>query len=170
MAESKKAQQDKADKEAAEARKKAKAEEKAQKEKERKEEAEAKKAAKEEEKREKEEAREKAKKEKEEAKAKARQEEIDSGNLIVDGDTEFRLHVPDDDKDNALLERSAKVIDKLKGSKLPVMGKDLQEEFGGGYPLYIPIFTTLESLGLIKTYRRRTGERGGGGKAYLWVG
>lgn len=156
---SKKAKQDEKDKAEAEARKKAKQEE-----------AEAKKAAKEQEKKEKEEEREKAKKEKEEAKAKERQDLIDSGSLIVDGTTEFHLYAPDEDKDQALLERSANIVAKLKASKLPIMGKDLQEEFGGGYPLYIPVFTTLETLGLIKVYRRRTGERGGGGKAYLWVG
>lgn len=156
---SKKAKQDEADKKAAEERKKAKAEER-----------EAKKAAKEQEKKEKEEAREKAKAEKQEAKEKERQDAIDSGQLIVDGDTEFHLWTPDEDKDHTLIDRSNAVIEELKGSKLPVMGKDLQEKLGGGYPLYIPIFTTLEALGLIKVYRRRTGIRGGGGKAYLWVG
>jgi sRNA-binding protein len=130
----------------------------------------AKEAAKAEEKAAKAAAREEARAAKEKAKAEARQAAIDSGELIVDGDTEYRLVQVDEDRDATLDERSVQVIEELKGSDLPVMGKDLQEKFGGGYPLYIPIFSTLKALGLIKEFRRRTGERGGGGKAYLWVG
>lgn len=136
--------------------------------------AEERKAQKEQEKKEakekKEQERKEAQEKKEAEKKEARQKLIDDGDLIVDGDTEFHLSVVGEDKDTTLDDRSVAVIDKLKGSKLPVMGKDLQDEFGGGYPLYIPIFSTLKALGLIKEYRRRTGERGGGGKAYLWVG
>lgn len=136
--------------------------------------AEAKKAEQEAKKKAEKEAKEKEAQEKREAKekerAEARQKLIDDGDLIVDGETEFHLSKPDEEKDQVLDERATVIIAELKDSKLPVMGKDLCDKHGGGYPLYIPIFSTLKSLGLIKEYRRRTGERGGGGKAYLWVG
>lgn len=110
---------------------------------------------------------------KEEEKTAQRSEAIESGKLIVhpdDESVEFWESEKDEDKDYALDDRSEAVIATLKASKVPVMGKDILEEHGGGYPLYIPIFSTLKALGLVKEYRRRTGVRGGGGKAYMWVG
>lgn len=150
---SKKAKETDEDKKAAEARKKEAQEKKDAEAKAKEEEREAKKVAKEEE------------------KAAKHKEAIDSGKLIEGPDgEEFWESEKEEDKDYTLDERAVAVIEELKGSKVPLMGKDIQEAHGGGYPLYIPMFSTLKALGLIKEYRRRTGERGGGGKAYLYVG
>lgn len=152
---SKKAKQDEADKKAAEARKQEAEQKKAEEKKAKEEEREAKKVAKEEE------------------KTAKRQEALDAGTLIVhpdDEDVEFWESEKDEDKDYTLDERAVAVLEELKTSKVPLMGKDIQEAHGGGYPLYIPMFSMLKAQGLIKEYRRRTGERGGGGKAYFWVG
>lgn len=111
-------------------------------------------------------AREQAKKEREQAKAAERKELIASGALIEGPNgVEF---VRTDEKSRATLDdRAVKVLAELEKSKTPVMGKDLQEKFGGGWPLYIPMFSMLKAQGLVVEYRRRTGERGGGGVAYL---
>lgn len=123
---------------------------------------------------EKKEAKEKASEEKQEAKDKevteTRQKLLDSGDLILHEDAEFYASVKDEEKDYTLDERAVVVLEDLKASKVPLMGKDLQDKHGGGWPLYIPMFSMLKAQGLIKEYRRRTGERGGGGKAYLYTG
>lgn len=113
----------------------------------------------------------KAKREaKEQERAAARKELVDSGNLIVDGDTEFHK-IERDEKKNLEI-RAAGIIEtlKTKGTKVPVSSKSLQDEFGGGVVQYVAIFGVLKELGLVEAYRSRTGERGGSGVAYLWVG
>lgn len=128
------------------------------------------KAAKEAEKAAKAKEREEAKAAKQKEKEEARKALIDSGALIVDGDTEY-VEVDKSDKPAKVDNRTAQVIEKLKAAKgKPVMGKDLHDELGGSWALMIPIFSTLKALGLVKEYRRRTGERGGSGLAYTWIG
>jgi hypothetical protein len=167
-AESKKAQQQEKEKAAA----KAKAEEAA---KAKAEAAEARKAAQAEKAAEKKAEAEKKAKEREEAKAakereagEARQALIDSGALIVDGSTEY--HAITREEDLTVETRAASIVNTLKASKTPVAGKDLQDENGGGWPQYLSFFAMLKSLGLVREYRSRTGERGGSGVAYLWIG
>lgn len=128
-------------------------------------------AKKDEEKKAKEEEREAKKAAKEEEKVAVRKTAIDEGKLVEGPDgEEFWETEREDDKDYTLDDRAVAVLEELKGSKVPLMGKDIQEKHGGGYPLYIPMFSMLKAQGLIKEYRRRTGVRGGGGKAYLYVG
>jgi hypothetical protein len=102
----------------------------------------------------------------EKARAQERQDAIKSGALIEGpGDVEF--HRVEEKSKDTLDQRAVAVLAKLEKTKTPIMGKDLQSEFGGGWPLYIPMFSVLKAQGLIVEYRRRTGERGGGGVAYL---
>lgn len=128
--------------------------------------AEAKAAKQAEEKKLREEEREAKKAAKEEAKAAERQEAIDSGALIEDGDFEF--HKVDREDRQTVEERAATVVERLKESKVPVVGKELMEELGGGWPQYLSFFSLLKVQGLVIEYRRRGGERGTSGVAYLW--
>ena len=121
----------------------------------------------------------KAKAEKEAAKAEAaerkakeqeeaRAELIESGALIVDGDTEYNLIT--EFKKETVAQRAQEVIETLKGSDVPVSGKKLAEDFGGGTVQWVAFFGILRVLGLVKVYRSSTGVRGGSGLAYLWTG
>lgn len=111
-------------------------------------------------------AREAKKAEAEQAKVAEREALIDSGALIVDGDVEY--HAVDRDELLTVESRAKGIIDTLKASDVPVSGKDLQDEFGGGWPQYLSIFATLKVLDLVTEYRSRTGERGGSGVAYKY--
>jgi hypothetical protein len=102
----------------------------------------------------------------EEAKVAERQKLIDNGELIVNGDAEFHRT---DSETGEVEKRAEAVLKALKSSKIPVVGKDLQEEFGGGWPQYLSFFSLLKAQGTVIEYRRRTGERGGAGVAYLHV-
>lgn len=128
--------------------------------------AEAKAAKQAEEKKAREEEREAKKAAKEEAKTKERAEAIKSGALIEDGDFEFH-RVEREDK-QTVEERAETVLERLKASKTPVVGKELMEELGGGWPQYLSFFSLLKVQGLVVEYRRRGGERGSSGVAYLW--
>lgn len=109
-----------------------------------------------------------------EAKVKAREEEkqaerdklIESGQLIVNGDAEFHRT---EGETGDVEKRAEQVLKALKASKTPVVGRDLQEKFGGGWPQYLSFFSLLKAQGLVIEYRRRTGERGGAGVSYLHV-
>lgn len=105
---------------------------------------------------------------KEEAKATERKELIDSGKLIEDGDYEF--HLVEKDERGTVEDRAEEVINALKASKVPVVGRELMEKHGGGWPQFLSFFSLLKVQGLVKEYRRRGGERGTSGVAYLWVG
>lgn len=111
-------------------------------------------------------AREAARAKREEAKAAERQSLIDSGALIVDGDSEY--HRTDGDAGD-VEKRAEAVLKALQSSKVPVVGRDLMNELGGGWPQYLSMFSLLKAQGLVIEYRRRTGERGGAGVAYLHV-
>jgi hypothetical protein len=50
-------------------------------------------------------------------------------------------------------QRTAEVIKRLRRSKRPVLAKELHEELGGAYALFIPVYSTLLNLGLVKRYR-----------------
>ncbi len=113
------------------------------------------------------EAREAKKAEKEELATKERQAQIDSGALIENGDTEFHLVVRDETP--TVEGRAQEVLDRLQASDTPVNGSALRDELGGGWPQYLSFFAMLKSLGLVREYRSRTGERGGSGVAYLWI-
>jgi colicin import membrane protein len=93
---------------------------------------------------------------------------IESGALIIDGSTEY--HAVEREEDLTVETRAAEVVKALKDSKTPVSGKALQEQFDGGWPQYLSFFAMLKSLELVREYRSRTGERGGSGVAYLWIG
>lgn len=120
------------------------------------------------------EAAEKEKAEKKQAKAhaalEARKALVESGDLIENDGTEF--HRVTRDESPTVETRATEVIAKLKsdGRTLPIAGKALQDEFDGGWPQYLSFFAMLKSLGLVREYRSRTGERGGSGVAYLWIG
>lgn len=105
---------------------------------------------------------------KEEAKVKERKELIDSGKLIEDGDFEFHLVEREDLQ--TVEERAQEVIKRLKASKVPVVGRELMDELGGGWPQFLSFFSLLKVTGQVKEYRRRGGERGTSGVAYLWIG
>src|SRR5690606_4490138 len=66
---------------------------------------------------------------KEEAKRKEREEAIASGALIEDGDYEF--HRVDKEERGTVEDRAEAVIERLKASKKPVVGRELMEELGG---------------------------------------
>lgn len=134
-------------------------------------------------KREQEAAEKKAEKEKERAEAKAakeaervaeRQALLDSGELIEteDDDGTVTTYVYSEPKKDAVAQRAADVIEDLKrdGREIPVSGKDLAEKYGGGTVQWVAFFGMLRILGLVKPYRFRTGERGGSGLSYLWIG
>lgn len=114
-------------------------------------------------------AREAAKVKRTEEATKARKALVKSGALIEDGDAEF--HVVERDGDTpAVEERAGEVLKRLQKSKTPVLGRDLMNELGGGWPQYLSFFSLLKQQGLVREYRKRTGERGGSGVAYLWIG
>lgn len=109
-----------------------------------------------------------AKEAKEKEAEEARAALIDSGALIVDGSTEYHAVTREDDL--TVETRAASIVEALKASDTPVSGKSLQDDNGGGWPQYLSFFAMLKSLGLVREYRSRTGERGGSGVAYLWIG
>jgi hypothetical protein len=100
----------------------------------------------------------------------ARQALVESGDLIENDGTEFHRVTREDTP--TVESRAVAVIAALqaKGRTVPVSGKALQDEFDGGWPQYLSFFAMLKSLGLVREYRSRTGERGGSGVAYLWIG
>lgn len=102
----------------------------------------------------------------EEEKAAKRKESLDSGALIEDGDYEF--HKVEKDDTGTVEERATEVLKALKESKVPVVGNELSEKLGGGWPQYLSFFAMLKSQGLVIEYRRRGGARGTSGVAYLW--
>lgn len=104
---------------------------------------------------------------KEEAKTKERDDAIASGALIEDGDYEF--HKVEKDETGTVEDRAAAVLKSLKDSKVPVVGRELMEELGGGWPQFLSFFSLLKVQGLVIEYRRRGGERGTSGVAYLWA-
>jgi hypothetical protein len=125
----------------------------------------------------------KEQKEKEKAEAKAakeaeraseRQALIDSGDLIEveDDDSNVTTFVTSEPKKDAVAQRALEVIEVLKadGREIPVAGKELADRFGGGTVQWVAFFGMLRVLGLVKVYRFRTGERGGSGLSYLWIG
>lgn len=97
----------------------------------------------------------------------ARDRAVKNGQLLVVGKKDYVLS--ENGGDRTLDKRAEKVLRKLEQAKRPVLGKELQKEFGGGWPLYIPMFSMLKAQGLIHEYRLRTGKRGGGKVAYLHV-
>lgn len=114
-------------------------------------------------------AKEKARLEKEAQAAKEYQDAIDSGDLIVVGDVEYRKIDRSAGRDK-LGERAGEVIEILKASKTPVSGKALADRFGGGTVQWVAYFAILRQLGLVEVYRSRTGERGQSTQCYLWIG
>ena len=114
-----------------------------------------------------------ARKAKEEEAAKERQALIDSGDLIeVENDGVTTTYTTAVAKKDAVAQRAADVIQVLKdrGTEVPVSGKELADQFGGGTVQWVSFFGMLRILGLVKVYRFRSGERGGSGLSYLWVG
>lgn len=110
-----------------------------------------------------------AKAEKEQIKIAERQELLDSGDLIIDGDTEYVATEP---KKETVALRAKSVIEDLMldGTEIPVSGKDLADKYGGGTVQWVAFFGMLRVMGLIRNYRSRTGERGGSSGCYLWIG
>lgn len=187
-AEARKAEQ----KEKADAKEKERAELKAKREaeaKERKEQQEKAKAEREEkrkaEKEAKEREREEAKAAKEQAKVQERQDKIDRGEIIfaddegnlveageVDSEWQGYTYALAEPKKEEVAQRARLVIQDLvdKAQEVPLPGKDLANEYGGGTVQWVSFFGMLRVLGMVKPYRFRTGMRGESGLAYLWVG
>lgn len=105
-----------------------------------------------------------ARQEKADAKAKARADLIASGDLIEDGDAEY--HVVTERKIGKLERDAAEALEALKASDVPL----LKQELVGASVTATGMFAMLKAQGLVKEYRKRTGERGGSGVAYLWIG
>lgn len=113
-------------------------------------------------------------------KAREEQERLEkSGALITvpnedgEGETRFvRVDRNGDEERKGLEQRAFDVIGILKetGREIPISGKWMQEAFGGGVVQYVAIFGVLKELNLVEAYRMSTGERGGSGVAYRWVG
>lgn len=100
----------------------------------------------------------------------AKQELLDSGKLIEDGEAEY--HLIEREETPTVEQRAMNALEYLQehGREVPVLGKTLQKEFGGGWPQWLSFFSMLKACGLVREYRMRTGERGGGGVSYLYVG
>jgi membrane protein involved in colicin uptake len=100
----------------------------------------------------------------EKERAAERQKAIDSGALVVNGEVEYHLV---EGKDLGKLEtRANDVLKALKNSDTPLRKSDI----AGADITATGMFAMLKALGLVKTYRSRSGERGGSGVAYLWDG
>jgi len=115
-------------------------------------------------------AREEAKAAREQEKIKAKQELIDSGKLIERDGVTFT--VVERDSPLEVESRAGEAVEYLKanGTVTPVVGRDLADELGGGWPQWLSFFAMLKALGLVREYRSKTGERGGAGISYLWIG
>jgi hypothetical protein len=146
--------------------------EKAEKAKEREAEKKAKAEAKEKEQAEKAQEREAKKAAKEEEQTAQRQTLIDEGKLI-EGENGIEFHLVEKDDRGTVEDRAQSVVDALKAAQksgIPVSGRQLSEEFGGGWPQYLSFFSLLKVQGLVREYRSRGGERGESGVCYLWIG
>ena len=100
----------------------------------------------------------------EKARAAERQKAIDDGRLVVNGEVEY--HLVEKDDLGKLETRANSVLKALKTSDTPLRKADI----AGADITATGMFAMLKALGLVKTYRSRSGERGGSGVAYLWVG
>lgn len=100
----------------------------------------------------------------------AKQELIDSGKLIETDGAEY--HLVERDETPTVEQRAIDALAYLRenATEKPVRGKDLQDEFGGGWPQWLSFFAMLKAAGLVREYRMRTGARGGGGISYLYIG
>lgn len=110
------------------------------------------------------EARNKAREEAAAAKAAERAKLVKSGDLIEGDGIEFVRSAKDED--GVVLTKAKDIIEALKASDVPVRKRDIAEP----NIMSVGIFATLKGLGLVEEFRARTGERGGSGVAYLWVG
>lgn len=128
---------------------------------------------------------EEAKAAKEEAKVKERQDKIDRGEIIfathdgdvvpaseANGDFNGVTYVLTEPKKEEVANRARSVIkDLIEGAtEVPMPGKELADEYGGGTVQWVAFYGMLRVLGYIRPYRFRTGERGESGLAYLWIG
>lgn len=107
-----------------------------------------------------------------EAKRKAElQEAIDSGRVILSDDG-VEFHVAERKEQSTTDLRVSEAIAYLRefGRETPVTHQELSDTFGGGSTLWSGVVSVLKSNGTVKEYRIKTGNRGSGGSAYLYVG
>lgn len=111
-----------------------------------------------------EETRNKARAEAAAAREQERKDAIKAGDLIVGKGVEFTRSQKDDD--GVVLTKAKDIVDALKASDVPVKKRDIAEP----NIMSVGIFAALKALGVVEEFRAKTGERGGSGVAYLWVG
>lgn len=109
-------------------------------------------------------ARNKAREEAAAAKQAERDAAIKAGDLIVGDGVEFTRSQKDED--GVVLTKAKDIVDALKASDVPVRKRDIAEP----NIMSVGIFAALKALGVVEEFRAKTGERGGSGVAYLWVG
>lgn len=95
-----------------------------------------------------------------------RQAEIKAGKLFAaDDGTEFRL--TEKDEDGVVLTKAKNIIEALQASPdMPVRKREIAEP----NIMSVGIFAALKAMGVVEEFRARSGERGGSGVAYRWVG
>jgi septal ring factor EnvC (AmiA/AmiB activator) len=110
---------------------------------------------------------------KEAERAAERQKLIDAGELIEHSEngnvTEYTVSEP---KKDLVAQRAAQVIEELKadGREVPISGKYFADKYGGGTVQWVAFFGMLRVLGLVTPYRFKTGNRGESGLSYRWIG
>lgn len=109
---------------------------------------------------------------KDQEKKAAKQAELDKlikdGKLIQDGTIEY--HKVEKEEAGTVENRAAAILSDLRSAtSVPILGRDLMNKHGGGWPQYLAIFAMLKALGYVVEYRSRGGDRGQSGVAYLWV-
>lgn len=107
---------------------------------------------------------------KERAKAEAERDLLESGALIRTDAAEFHEVVREETPTVEQRANDCLAYLKENATETPILGRDLADEFGGGWPQWLSFFAMLKALGLVREYRSRTGTQGGSGIAYLYIG
>lgn len=109
---------------------------------------------------------------KERARLEKLQAAIDSGQVVLDPEKGTEFHCVERTEPTTTELRVNEAIDYLKsfGREVPVSHAELSETFGGGTTLWSGVAAVLKSIGAVKEYRIKSGNRGSGGSAYLYVG
>jgi hypothetical protein len=97
---------------------------------------------------------------------------IDAGKVIVDPEKGTEFHLVERAEPTTTELRVNEAIEYLKSfaSQVPVTHAELADTFGGGSTLWSGVAAALKASGAVKEYRLKTGQRGSGGSAYLYVG
>lgn len=97
---------------------------------------------------------------------------IDSGQVIVDPEKGTEFYVVERNEPTTTDLRVNEAIDYLKqfAREVPVSHAELSETFGGGTTLWSGVAAVLKATDAVREYRIKSGKRGSGGSAYLYVG